>query len=101
MRTIKNLINKNKKVYIYLEDNEAAERFILECEREGITFSDKSPVRKKHMQDVLALLPDGTICYLGFCGRMCYSAGGNAAVRINFKEYILGNPNYIISSNNN
>ena len=96
MRTIKNLINEEKKVYIYLESEKVRQEFAKDCEKEGITFSDKVSANERKMQDVIALLPDGTICYLGFCGRMCYKNGNDSAIRINYKAYKNEEMNYII-----
>ena len=100
MRTIKNLINENKKVYIFLKDEETRVLFSLDCEKEGITFSDKVPASKRKLQDVMALLPDSTICYIGFAGRMCYKNGGEGAIRIDYKDYKSENENYIVNTNN-
>ena len=96
MRTIKNLINESKKVYIFLKDEETRKKFSLDCERENITFSDKVSVKERELRDVMALLPDSTICYLGTVSRICCKSGGDTAVMIDYKKYIEKSEDYII-----
>ena len=69
MRKIKNLINNEKHVYIVLKNEAIAKRFLVDAEAEGITFSDGSKPSDKPLDDIISLLPDGTICYVGWAGR--------------------------------
>lgn len=86
MKKIKDLINKEKHVYIFLENEEIAKRFMSDAEAEGITFSDGSKPTKKEPNDIIALLPNGTICYVGFVGRMCRHS--NQCICFDYEEYI-------------
>ena len=86
MKKIKDLINKEKNVYIFLENEEIAKRFMSDAEAEGITFSDGSKPTKKEPNDIIALLPNGTICYVGFVGRMCRHS--NQCICFDYEEYI-------------
>lgn len=85
MQKIKDLINEEKHVYIILKNEEIAKRFMADAEAEGITFSDGIKATNKDPDDIIAMLPNGTICYVGFIGRMCrYS---NQCLCIDYEEY--------------
>lgn len=86
MRKIKDLINDEKHVYIILKTETIANRFMKDAEAEGITFSDGSKPGDKPLDDIISLLPDGTICYVGFVGRMCRNS--NQCICIDYEEYI-------------
>ena len=72
MRTIKKLINTEKKVYIFLKNRAIQYRFMSDAEREGITYGDNVKPTERKVDDIMALQPNGTICFLGWAGRMCY-----------------------------
>ena len=86
MRKIKDLINKEKHVYILLKNEDIAKRFLSDAESEGITFSDGTKPTEKTPDDIIALLPNGTICYVGFIGRMCRHS--NQCICIDYEECI-------------
>lgn len=72
MRTIKELINPTKKVYIIMRAKEMRFRFMSDAAREGITFSDGVKLTERSVDDIMVLQTDGTVCFLGFAGRMKY-----------------------------
>lgn len=86
MRKIKDLINKEKHVYILLKNEDIAKRFLSDAESEDITFSDGIKATNKEPNDIIALLPNGTICYVGFIGRMCRNS--SQCICIDYEEYI-------------
>ena len=97
MRTIKELINNEKKVYILLKTKAIQYRFMSDAEREGITYGDKATATEHHVDDIMALQPDGTICFLGWAGRMCYHyARQNNIVRVDYEKYVSGNADYMV-----
>ena len=96
MRTIRELINKKKKVYIVLRTKAIQYRFMSDAECEGITFGDGVKATERMVGDIMALLPDGHICFVGWVGRMCYKQGGDSVLRVDYKKYIDGSPDYII-----
>lgn len=97
MRTIKNLITPDKKVYILLKDKATQYRFMSDAEREGITYGDGVKPTERPVDEIMALQPDGTICFLGWAGRVCYHyARQNNIIRIDYDKFINGNDNYII-----
>lgn len=97
MRTIRQLINSKKKVYIFLKNKAIQARFMSNAEHEGITFGDMVKPTERQADDIMALNADGTICFLGWAGRMCYHYGGDAAIRINYEKYIDGADDYRVN----
>ena len=61
MRTIKKLINTEKKVYIFLKNRAIQYRFMSDAEREGITYGDNVKPTERKVDDIMALQPNGTI----------------------------------------
>lgn len=96
MRTIKQLINNEKKVYILLENKAIQFRFMGDAEREGITYGDGVKPTERLVDDIMALRPDGTICFLGWTGRMCYHYNKGKVLRIDYEKYIDGKDDYIM-----
>ena len=95
MRTIKQLISKTNKVYFYFTGNEICKRFYENAEAEGITFGGKLPTTKEPT-DLIALLPSGEICYVGWAGHMCYHNSTEGVLRIDYAKYINDEADYII-----
>lgn len=96
MRTIKQIIKRADKVYFYMKDKETCQRFYQEAEQEGITFCGKKPTNKE-TTDIVALLPEGEICYVGWAGHMCFHNGGiSGVVRIDYAKYADGEDDFII-----
>lgn len=96
MRTIRNLINHEKKVYILLRTKEIRYRFMNDADRESISYGDGVKASDRMVEDIMALKADGTICFLGWAGHMCYHYGKNAAIRIDYEKYIDGSEDYVI-----
>lgn len=94
MRTIKQLINEEKKVYIVLRTKAMQYRFMSDAEREGITFCDEVKATERMASDIMALLPDGHICYVGWVGCMCFAQGGDSVLRVDYEKYIDGRDAY-------
>ena len=96
MKTIRQLIGKEQKVYIVLRNKAIQYRFMSDAEYEGITFGDKVKATEREADDIMALQPDGTICYLGWAGRMCYHNRKQGVIRVDYEKYISGAKDYVI-----
>ncbi len=96
MRTIRELINKKKKVYIVLHTKAMQHRFMSDAEREGITFGDGVNATERMAGDIMALLPDGHICFVGWVGRLCFKQGGDSVVRVDYEKFIDGKDIYTL-----
>ena len=90
MRTIRNLINSEKKVYILLNSKAIRYRFMSDAEREGITYGDGVSATEREAEDIMVLGTEGTICFLGFAGRMNYHYNKNKAICVDYEKYIDG-----------
>ena len=72
MKTIKELLQYEKKVYIVLPTKAMQYRFMSDADREGITFEDGVKATDRIASDIMALLPNGHICFVGWIGRLCF-----------------------------
>ena len=95
MRTIKQFINQENKVYFFMKDKDTCLRFYRNAEAEGITFGGAKPTEKE-TTDIVALLPNGEICYVGWAGRMCYHNCKTGVIKIDYEKYSLGENDYLI-----
>ena len=95
MRTIKRFINQNYKVYFFMKNEEICRRFYQNAEAEGITFGGDKPTEKEPT-DIIALLPEGEICYVGWAGHMCYYNCKEGVIRIDYEKYANGDQEYLI-----
>jgi len=96
MRTIKELLQHGKKVYIVLPTKAMQYRFMSDADREEITFGDGVQATDRMASDIMALLPSGHICFVGWAGRMCFKLGGNAVFRVDYEKYISEEDDYLL-----
>lgn len=83
IKTIKELAEKNGKVYVCLASEEIAKKFLTLAEQEGFTFGDGAKPTQKHTSDILTVNQDGTISYVGTVGRMALGSGKAVKVQWN------------------
>ena len=78
MPKIRDLVKDARgKVYIYCADFATCERFLKDCESEGITFTDGAMPTSRHRSTIYAVNKDNTINFVGTYGRMAYGAGAS------------------------
>lgn len=97
MRTIRQFINQANKVYFFMKDKDTCLRFYKDAEAEGITFGNEKPTQKE-TTDIVALLPNGEICYVGWAGRMCYHNCKNGVIRIDYEKYTNGEAKFLVEN---
>ena len=103
MRTIRNLINPKRDIYIYLSDEYVKKRFEKDAEKENMKYwSDVVLLESgrvyqsgvKETQDIMMLTRDGRISFLGFCGGMEFENRCKSIFRkptiIDYKKYVNG-----------
>ena len=88
MKTIETLINASKKVYVRMSSDAICRRFFAQAEREGFLFGGEKPT-DKHPSDLIAVLPDKRLCYVGAIGRIAAGSGAENVVVLEGKE-VLG-----------
>ncbi len=96
MRTIRNFINTEKRVYIVLKTKAIQYRFMSDAEREGITYGDGALPTERMVDDIMSLHADGTICFLGWAGRMLDHCAKDQRIRVDYEKYIDGAEDYIM-----
>jgi hypothetical protein len=96
MRRIRELISADKKVYILLPNKTIQYRFISDAAYEGIAYSDGVPATERPVDDIMSLRSDGTICFLGWAGRMYYHHFSDKTVKVDYEKYINDQPEYIV-----
>lgn len=104
-RTLKELVKKNGRVYVYLKDSETGNQFMQQAESEGFTFTDGTKPIKRCYAEIMAVNRDITINFVGMNGRIAFGSGakmvGNEElIRVDYKKYISGDRKYIYDGNN-
>lgn len=104
-RTIKELVKKNGRVYVYLGDSETGNQFMKQAESEGFTFTDGAKPTERCYAEIMAVNRDITINFVGMNGRIAFGSGakiiGNEVlIRIDYKKYIAGDRKCIYDGNN-
>ena len=97
MRTIREIISKEKAVYIFLKDRAVAYRFLSDAEREGLTIGNDVKPTKAHISDIMRLHKNGNLSYVGIIGRICFQSNADSAIRVDYEKYICGEADYIIT----
>jgi len=95
MRTIKQFIGQANHIYFKMSSREVCKQFYEQAAREGLLFGGINPTYKE-TTDLVALLPDGSICYVGWAGRMCYHSCHEGVIKIDYNKYATGENNYFI-----
>ena len=88
MKPIKELASMGERVYVYLNDEETARRFLSNAEAEGFAFGDGVNPTDRHWSDLYAIHPDGTLNYIGTIGRIEYGSGTDSVVRIDYSQEV-------------
>ena len=96
MRTIRELIKKQDKVYILLNSKAIQYRFMSDAEIEGITYGDGTRAIDRQVDDIMALQHNGSLCFLGWAGHMCYHNYKCRVLRVDYEKYISGEDDYIV-----
>ena len=99
-RSIEALMNLNGRVYVYLDNEEAAEQFFTQAEAEGFTFGDGERPTARHRDCIMAVNKDHTISYVGFVGHMAFgsgteSVGNEPLIRVDYRRYLTGEEDFL------
>lgn len=86
MKTIESLINPSKKVYVKMNGADDCKRFFSLAEKEGFLFGDSAKPTEKHPSDLIAVLPDKTLCYVGAYGRIAAQSGAENIIVYDCKK---------------
>ena len=100
-RTIRNLVEQNKKVYVFTKSEESCRAFLALAETECFIFGDGVKPTDKHSSDIFAVNKDGTISYVGIVGRIAIGSKvteieGKKLLKVDFEKYIQGSKEFNI-----
>ncbi len=96
MRTITNLINAEKHIYVRFKTKALCRQFLQQAEWEGFTIGDNGKPTDIELTDVLAVLPDKKLCHLGWASHMAYHSNHKNVSRIDYEQYINGGKKFYI-----
>ncbi len=96
MRTIKNLINPEKHIYVLFNNKDLCRQFLEQAEWEGFTIGDNGKPTDIEPTDVIAVQPNNKLCHLGFVSRMALRSKQKNIVRIDYEKYINGDRKYLV-----
>ena len=88
MKTIKESASMGERVYVHLNDEETAERFLRQAESERFTFGDGVNPTDRHWSDLYAIHYNGTLSFVGSIGRIHYGSGADDIVKIEYAEFL-------------
>ena len=92
MRTLKQLVEKEATVWVYLDNKKVGKEFLRQAEEEGFRCSDGSSLRRMSWFYVMALHRDMTVCYVSLFN-WTFSFAGNVKgtpLRVDYKKYASG-----------
>lgn len=95
MRTIKQFIGQANHIYFKMSNREVCKQFYEQAAKEGLLFGGINPTYKE-TTDLVALLSNGEICYVGWAGRMCYHNCHEGVIKIDYEKFANGETDYQI-----
>ena len=95
MRSIKNLLKLNGRIYLYLQDEKIGKLFLENAEKEGFTFGDGVNPTKRKADSIFAINDDFTINYVGYIGHLAFNSSVDKIVRIDYYKYLSDDDEYV------
>ena len=93
-RTLTNLLNLDRRVYLYFANAAVWDIFVRQATAEGFLWSGKTKIPKKQRDDIIAMNNDMTFNYIGWAGHMRFGCSDDGIYRIDFAKYINGAEDY-------
>ena len=99
MRTVSNLSQLDRRVYVYLTNAQIGDQFMLQAEDEGFTFHDGTLPSARCYDNIMVVNRDKTLNYVGANGRIAFGAGAETIgsellIRVDYEKYLSGDDNY-------
>lgn len=104
MRSIHDLLKEEKKIWVYLKDQETKRRFAEEVNQLGARYFDGSQVTKENCSPIMAVHPDLKIAHLmvliwnaSFTPSFQehYVGDTTKILKVDYAALISGDPNYL------
>ena len=93
-RTLTNLLNLDRRVYLYFANSAVWDIFVKQAAVEGFLWSGNTEIPKEMRDGIIAMNNDMTFNYIGWAGHMHFGCAGNDLYRIDFAKYINGAEDY-------
>lgn len=91
MRTMKDLLNLEGRVYVYTENEAIRDQFLVQAQEEGFSFEDGEKPTSRPFDQIYAINKNQTLNFLGFCGHMRFhnpTSSLEKIIRVNYAAYI-------------
>lgn len=100
MRTLKQLVEKEGRVWVYLTNEKVGKDFLWQAEKEGFLCSDGSALHRMSWFYVMALQSDRTVCYVSLFNWTFSFAGKvqGTPLRVDYEKYAAGDEDYLCHS---
>lgn len=85
----------DKRVYVYLKDNDAIRQFLQKAEEEGYIVGKKKPTGAEP-DSFFAVNSDMTVNYLNSIGHMAFQCNAPSIARIDYSKYISGEDDFFV-----
>ena len=97
LRTLKQLAEKEGKVWVYLDNEEAGKAFLRQAQEEGFHFGDGVCPCAREWFYVMGLHSDMTICYASLYNwTLSFAAHAEGTpVRIDYEKYMAGEADFL------
>ena len=73
-RTLTNLLNLDRRVYLYFANAAVWDIFVKHAAEEGFLWMGNEAITKNHYEDIIAMNNNMTFNYIGFVGHMRFGA---------------------------
>ncbi len=91
IRRIRDLIDGRHRVYLFFAGQDAKEDFRRRARNEWIRFCDGREVSDRETAQIMRLLDDGTVCYVGLAGFRAFYVGEDRDIlRVDYEKYAAG-----------
>ncbi len=98
-RTLTNLLNEDKRVWLYFRNEEIWKIFCQQAEKEGFMWTDDQNMSQAKYDDIVALNNDMTFNYVGFVGHMAFNNTEDSNhYKIDFAKYVNGDKDYLLQN---
>ena len=97
-RRLRDLIDGKHSVYLFFATRDDMRSFQTQAKNEWITFGDGASAARRKPAQIMRLMNDGTICFVGYAGTMRYYYSSEESIlRIDYGKYMGGSPDYVIT----
>lgn len=96
MRTLKQLAEREGRLWVYLDNEKVGKAFLRQAQEEGFRFCDGRPLHSISWQYVFGLHSDMTVWYVSLFNWTLSFAGNvkGTPARVDYEKYMAGEEDY-------